>query len=80
MTFFTELKTNIKLKLIWNHKRLQIAKGILSRKNYARCSTAPDVKFYYVEPQLKIKKKAPWYNYKNRHVDQWNTTYTGPQT
>ena len=56
MTFFTELETNIKLKLIWKHKRPQLAKGILTRKNNAGRSTAPDIKVYYTELRIKIKK------------------------
>ena len=64
IAFFTELEQNHS-EIIWEHKRPQITKSILRKKNGAGRINLSDFRLYY-----KGTLKTVWYWHKGRHIDK----------
>ena len=67
VVFFTEQEQNFS-QFAGKHKRPQIAKTILRKKNRAESINLPVFRQYYKATVIKLV----WYHHKSRNMDQWN--------
>ena len=67
MAFFHRTRTKIS-QFIRKHKRLQMDKAVLRKKDGAGEINLPDFRLYYKTTVT----KTVWYWHKNRNIDEWN--------